>query len=124
MIRFRIAAAAAATLLSTIAAHGQDAAGTWQRDTGESRVRIAPCGGALCGSIVWLKSSDGPAKIGQRVFFDMKPAGANEWSGQAFNPEDGKNYTGKMTLAGNKLTTRGCALGGLICKSVTWTRVN
>ena len=87
-------------------------------------MRIAPCGAALCGTIVWLKSTSGPAKIGQRVFFDMKPAGANAWSGQAFNPEDGKNYSGKMTLAGNKLTTSGCALGGLVCRSVSWSRAN
>lgn len=123
-MKHRALIAAVALCAAASPALAQDASGTWARDTGESRVRIAPCGSALCGSIVWLKSTDGPAKIGQRVFFDMKPAGANEWSGQAFNPEDGKTYSGKMSLAGNRLTTRGCALGGLVCKSVSWTRVN
>ena len=52
----------------------------------------------------------------------MKPAGEGKWVGSAFNPEDGKNYSGKMTLAGDKLNTSGCVLGGLICKSVDWTR--
>ena len=105
-------------------AQAQDATGVWLRDSGESRVRFAPCGGALCGTITWLKSPDSKAKVGQRVFFDMKPAGANQWNGQAFNPEDGKTYTGKMSLSGNRLTTSGCALGGLVCRSVVWTRVN
>jgi uncharacterized protein (DUF2147 family) len=125
---FRLGTTAAAAFAAVVAfsAPGlaQDATGVWQRDTGESRVRIGPCGAALCGNIIWLKSADGPAKIGQRVFFDMKPNGANAWSGQAFNPEDGKNYTGKMTLSGNKLTTSGCTLGGLVCRSVSWTSIN
>jgi uncharacterized protein (DUF2147 family) len=29
-----------------------------------------------------------------------------------------------MSLAGGRLTTAGCALGGLICKTVTWGRMN
>lgn len=106
-------------------AMAQEATGTWLRETGESRVRFAKCGEALCGTVVWLKDpANSPSKIGQRVFYDMKPNGANAWSGSAFNPEDGKTYSGKMTLSGNSLTTSGCVLGGMICKSVRWSRVN
>ena len=101
----------------------EDVTGNWLRDTGASKVRFSKCGDALCGNISWLKES-GPAKVGERVFFDMKPSGDNQWRGSAFNPEDGKTYTGKMTLSGSTLTTSGCVLGGLICKSVTWTRSN
>lgn len=78
----------------------------------------------MCGTIAWLKPGvETPAKVGQRIFYDMKADGANAWSGTAFNPEDGKTYTGKMSLAGGTLTTQGCAMGGLICKSTTWTKV-
>jgi uncharacterized protein (DUF2147 family) len=98
--------------------------GEWLRDTGSSRVRFAPCGGAVCGVIVWLRDKDSEAKVGQRIFFGMKPTGANTWAGSAFNPEDGKTYSGKMTLSGNTLSTAGCVLGGLICKSASWTRAN
>ena len=31
-------------------------AGTWLSQTGETRVRIAPCGGQMCGTIVWVKT--------------------------------------------------------------------
>ena len=103
----------------------QDLAGTtWLRETGASRVKFAPCGEALCGSIVWLKDPNGSAKLGQQVFFDMKPDGAGQWAGQAFNPEDGKTYSGKMTLSGGTLTTAGCVFGGLICKSTNWAKAN
>ena len=121
------AAAATAALLAmsgAAPAAAQDVAGVWLRDTGASKVRFARCGDAICGTLSWLKDTSGPAKVGQRIFYDMKPAGPGKWSGSAFNPEDGKTYTGTMTLSGNALTTSGCVLGGLICRSVQWARAN
>ncbi|KPF72436.1 hypothetical protein IP69_03645 [Bosea sp. AAP35] len=109
---------------SSGAAIAQDVAGTWLRDSGASRVRFAKCGEAICGTLAWLKDTSGPAKVGQRIFYDMKPSGDGKWSGSAFNPEDGKTYSGTMTLAGDRLTTSGCVLGGLICRSVVWNRAN
>jgi len=117
------AVASLAVGMSGVALAG-DVSGIWMRDTGVSKVRFAKCGNSLCGTIVWLKSQNGPAHIGQKVFYDMKPLGENLWEGSAFNPEDGKTYTGKMTLSGTVLTTSGCGLGGLICKSASWTRAD
>lgn len=96
--------------------------GEWARDDGKAKVRFAPCGGAVCGAITWLRDADAKGRVGQRVFFDMKPSGDNAWAGSAFNPEDGQNYAGKMALAGDHLSTAGCVFGGLICKTVAWTR--
>ena len=53
----------------------------------------------------------------------MRPQGENVWIGSAFRPEDGKTYSGRMTLSGDHLVTAGCVLGVLMCKSVAWTRV-
>jgi uncharacterized protein (DUF2147 family) len=111
-------------LTASGAALAQDVGGTWLRESGASRVRFAKCGEAMCGTLAWLKDTSGPAKVGQRIFYDMKPSGDGKWSGSAFNPEDGKTYSGTMTLAGDKLTTSGCVLGGLICRSVNWNRAN
>ena len=118
-----IAGFAALSGLAT-AATAQEVTGQWERDSGASRVRFAKCGEAVCGTIAWLKESGGPAKVGQRIFYDMKPTSAGKWAGSAFNPEDGKTYSGTMTLSGNTLTTAGCVLGGLICRSVKWSRMN
>ena len=124
--RARLALLTTAGLVMTAtSAFAADVNGTWLRDTGASQVKFAPCGGAVCGNLVWLKPGvETPAKVGQKIFYDMKPSGADTWSGSAFNPDDGKTYTGKMSLSGNTLTTSGCVMGGLICKSTTWTRVN
>lgn len=116
--------AAGLLLAFALPASAQDVTGTWLRDTGASKVRFAKCGDAVCGTISWLKDASGPAKLGQRIFYDMKPAGGGKWNGSAFNPEDGKTYSGTMSLSGDTLTTAGCVLGGLICRTVKWSRSN
>jgi uncharacterized protein (DUF2147 family) len=96
---------------SASAATAGDVKGEWMREDGKAKVRFAACGAeAVCGSIIWVKDPSGPGKIGQEVFFDMKPDGDNAWAGTAFNPEDGKRYAGKMTLSGDRL------------QSFNWTR--
>ena len=118
---FALALAVLTVTISTTAAG--EVKGEWTRDDGKTRVRFASCGSdAVCGAITWLKDKDSPAKVGEQVFFDMKPSGENVWAGTAFNPDDGKRYSGKMTLNGDRLLTAGCVLGGLICKSFSWTR--
>lgn len=119
-----IITAAGLLLAFAVPAAAQDVTGTWLRDTGASKVRFAKCGEAMCGTISWLKEANGPAKVGQRIFYDMKPASAGKWNGSAFNPEDGKTYSGTMSLSGDTLTTAGCVFGGMICRSVKWSRSN
>jgi uncharacterized protein (DUF2147 family) len=124
---FSIALASTVSLLCLAPSHAfaAEVTGTWLRDNGGSQIKLAPFGDALCGTVVWLKPGyETKAKLGQRIFFDMKPDGANAWKGSALNPDDGQTYSGKMSLSGTTLTTAGCAMGGLICKSATWARVN
>lgn len=125
-MRIKLLLSVAILALAGTHASASDVSGTWLRDTGASQVRFAPCGGgALCGTIAWIKpGADTKGKVGQRVFYDMKSDGAGGWKGSAFNPEDGQTYTGKMSLSGGTLTTQGCAMGGMVCRSTTWTRAN
>jgi uncharacterized protein (DUF2147 family) len=112
----------AAFLTATTAMAG-DVTGEWLRDDGAAKIRFSACGGdALCGFLAWKRDPNAGAKIGEQVFFDMKPNGPDAWAGTAFNPVDGKSYNGKMTLSGDHLTTAGCVFGGLICKSFGWSR--
>ena len=121
-----------------------DPTGTWLTQTGGSRIRIADCGGALCGTIIWLKEPNDPDTgkpktdknnsdaarrarplLGVQIVLGMKPAGADKWTGQVYNAEDGKTYSGNLTVTGaGSLTLQGCALGGLVCKGQNWTKVN
>ena len=138
------AALAAVTVLGLCGAAAAEPIGTWLTEGGKSRVKIVNCGGALCGTIVWLREPNDPetgkpktdknnADAGQRsrpvigvpIVISMKPSGDNKWSGQVYNAEDGKTYSGDLTEQGpNSVRLRGCALGGLICKGQDWKRVN
>jgi len=138
------AVAVAVAVLGLSAPAFADPTGTWLTENGRSRVRIADCGGALCGTIIWLKEPNDPetgkAKtdknnadagkrgrplIGVPIVISMKPNGANKWSGQVYNAEDGKTYSGNLTEQGpNSMRLEGCALGGLVCKGQNWTRAH
>ena len=96
--------------------------GVWRREDGAGSVRITRCGDALCGHVVWLRDAIGPGRLGDKIFYDMKPSAAGSWSGSAHNPEDGRDYDGTMVLAGDRLVTQGCALGGMICRTVRFFR--
>ncbi|HXE24358.1 MAG TPA: DUF2147 domain-containing protein [Roseiarcus sp.] len=119
----RVLLAALAIVAASAAGAAPGVTGIWARDDGAAKIRFSPCGGdAVCGFLAWKRDPDGAGRIGEEVFFDMKPRGENAWAGSAFNPEDGRRYSGKMTLSGDHLITAGCVLGGLICKSFGWTR--
>ena len=77
----------------------------------------------MCGFLAWEKETRRRVPtMGQKLFCKMKPSGEDWWAGVAFNPEDGKRYTAKLTLSGDHLVTAGCVLGGLICQLFNWTR--
>jgi len=120
MMRALLAALAIAAASPAVAG---DVTGLWTRDDGSAKLRFSACGDdAVCGFLAWKKEPDGPARIGEKLFFDMKPNGENAWAGSAFNPKDGQRYSAKLRLEGDHLVTAGCVLGGLICKSFDWTR--
>ena len=90
-------------------------------------VQIKPCGAAFCGVLIKAFDADGKEKasdnIGKRIVWDMVayPDGLYD-DGQIWSPDRDKTYNSDMTLAGNKLSVRGCVIG--ICRDGgTWTRV-
>ena len=90
-------------------------------------VKITPCGGAFCGTLI--KAFDGSGKqidspnVGRQIVWDMVayPDGLYD-DGQIYSPDRDKTYNGDMTLSGDSLKVRGCVLG--ICRDGgTWKRV-
>lgn len=118
----RLALGLAAMLVLPSAASAQSLLGTWTRDTGASKITFAACGPAICGTISWLKDTSGKAKVGQRVFSNVKETGPGKYAGTAIDPEDGKQYNGSITVTGNTMKGGGCVLGGLYCRTVNYTR--
>lgn len=133
-MKYKIAAVALALACFATPAAAQSATGTWLTQSGETRVRVAPCGGNLCGTIIWQKTpskdvnNPDASKKGRNVvginMITMKPAGDKKWSGTLYNPQDGKTYSGTLTQTGdNSLSLSGC-VAAVFCRSQTWTRVN
>jgi uncharacterized protein (DUF2147 family) len=137
---------AGAALLAAIssAAPAEEPSGSWISDNGRVTVKLNSCGAALCGMIVAMKEPTDPGTgrpktdrrnpdatkrerplIGLPVLLGMTPSGAGKWSGQIYNADDGKTYAGHITTTGARsLKVQGCALGGLVCRSQNWTKVN
>jgi len=99
-----------------------DVLGNWSRDDGNARVVIAPCGQALCATNTWIRDPASGEKVGDRLEMKLQPTGAKAWKGTAYDPQRHRTYVMTMSLGG-KLQTRGCILGGLLCSSVSWTRL-
>lgn len=119
-----------------------DPTGVWLTEKADARIRIARCGDALCGSIVWLKSPRDPATgkpwtdernpdaqkrprplLGIQIAYGLRPSGTpDKWTGHFYNADDGQSYDGHLILrTATMLTVEGCALG--LCAGETWSRV-
>jgi len=138
--------AGALALTAVAPAFAADPLGTWLTENGRAQVRIVNCGGALCGNIVWLKEPIDPDThqpkldkynpdaslrsrplLGVPIVLDMKPAGPDKWDGHVYKADEDSPgiYTGSFAMTGpNTAELKGCVMGGLICKSQTWTRAN
>ena len=86
--------------------------GFWTRDDGPRSFVSQLAEAMRYAAFLPGRRTQRPAKIGQQLFFDMKPNGENARAGSALNPSDGKRYTAKLTLSGDHLVTAGCVLGG------------
>lgn len=131
-------------LIALAPARAADPLGTWLTGDKKGKVHIVNCGGAICGNLVWLQEPIDPETnkpkldknnadagkktrplIGVPIVLSMKPNGEATWQGQVYNAEDGNTYSGSFTMTGaNSAQLKGCVMGGLICKTQTWTKTN
>jgi uncharacterized protein (DUF2147 family) len=117
------AAAATLALVASTSAFAAEPFGTWTRPSSGTQVSFYDCGGKLCGKVVGVKDQTKKDTIGKVIMSGAAKSGDNTWKGDLLNLEDGKTYSGVVTLEGPKaLNLKGCALGGLVCKGETWTR--
>ena len=117
-----------------------DATGIWRMENGKVTVRVAPCGGNLCGTIIGLRKpldKQGKPKldkenpnaalrsrpvVGLTILSNMRPSGENSWKGTIYNPDDGNTYRSKMRLeSGNLIKVKGCV--SVFCKSMKFVRI-
>ena len=120
-------------------ANAEEFIGTWLTANSDARIRVAKCGKALCGTVVWLRNAVDP-KTGQPPVDDKNPNVAmrsrkvlgirifvmdqdntGTWVGGIYNSDDGQTYRGRLAPRGeDELEVQGCA--GSLCGSEVWTR--
>lgn len=106
------------------AASKPDPSGVWMRGDGNAKVRIAPCGGDICATNLWIKDISGGENVGDKLVMTVKPKSADTLSGKAFDPKRNLTYSIQVKVGKASLVTRGCVVGGLVCKNVNWTRTD
>lgn len=128
--------------LAPPASAGQGATGLWRLSNGKVTVKVSPCGGKLCGTVVALKKmrddkgrprldkeNPNPALrkrpvIGLTILSNMRASGSNYWTGTIYNPDDGNTYTSNMQLQNaNTMQVQGC-VASVFCKSMKFIRIN
>lgn len=129
MIQKLIFAGAFALLAS--AASADPVEGVWKTKADDNgnygHVQIKPCGAAFCGTLIKAFDAAGKEKasenVGKKIVWDMVAYADGLYDdGKIWSPDRDKTYNSDMTLAGDKLSVRGCVIG--ICRDGgTWTRV-
>jgi uncharacterized protein (DUF2147 family) len=111
--------------------------GRWLTESGNLEVGVAPCGSALCGTVVRevanramsqisKPASDAAAgsALGLVILQDFKPSGDDEWQGHIFNRENGQTYSCIMRLTdADTLSIRPYKFIRLFGKTQLWHRV-
>ena len=132
LVQFALTLLAAA---APVAASAQpDLEGRWKNPKGNVVVNVAPCGKALCGTVVQASEKvkakarrGGTANlIGTRILTDLRSTGKGTFKGQAFEPRRNIRAPATVRMVGpNAIEVKGCAIGGmLLCKEQRWTRVS
>lgn len=105
------------------AAHAGSPIGTWVDHTGRGAVEITPCGNAVCGKVVWIKSAADKEGCNIQVIGNVKPVGARWDGGWIYDPEKGEKYDVELTPVGdNKLKVLGYMGMKMFGETMMWTR--
>lgn len=87
-------------------------------------MKIAPCGSDVCAVNTWIKPGTPKEKEGDKLVMSIKPDADGRYSGTAFDPQRDMSYRLTVIVDGNKMTTKGCVVAGLLCKAIDWTRID
>jgi uncharacterized protein (DUF2147 family) len=97
--------------------------GDWSRNDGGSRITIGPCGALLCAVNTWIRDPAEGELVGDRLVLALQPRDHGALTGEAFDERRKLRYSLLISVHGNAMTTEGCLLSGVMCKSLRWIRV-
>jgi len=130
-------------IMPALAQNADAVLGKWINPSGEGQIQIYKKGESFYGKLVWLKAPNDEATnkpkldknnpdknlqsrpiLGLEILKNFKFDGDNVYEdGNIYDPKNGKDYSCKITLNGNKLKIRGYIGISLLGRSEVWTRV-
>jgi uncharacterized protein (DUF2147 family) len=137
MKHYFAAAALAAFSLAGAQAAAPAPLGRWITESGNLEVELAPCGDALCGTVVRVLANramggtpgqemvpaDARPALGMVILSQLRPSGEGEYSGTLYNRENAKSYGARLTLAApGELLVRAYVGLPLFGKTQVWRR--
>ena len=89
-------------------------------------VQVAPCGAALCGTLVASLDPNGKEvanpENGMLILTETVTSGGGEYRGKIYAPDRDQTYASRLQLSGDTLKVSGCVLG--ICRDGgSWARL-
>jgi len=136
IVKLAIVAVSAILGLAPVSAQAADTTGTygvWRNPKNSVHLEIKDCGETACGVVVWASErakadarKGGSANlVGLRLLRDFAPDKHGAWRGKVFVPDLNMTFSGAAEVLDAKtLRAKGCVLGGILCKSQIWTRVD
>ena len=97
-----------------------DFEGEWMRGDGNALVGIAPCGANICATNLWIGDTSRGEAVGDQLVMSLTRESTNTYAGTAYDPKRKLSYSIILTAGRGRLTTRGCFVGRLICREVSW----
>ena len=98
--------------------------GAWSRTDGGSRIAIEQCGERFCAVNTWIKDPSGGEEVGDRMILTLQPSDPARLTGEAFDVKRKVKYTMLISVAEEAMTTQGCVLSGIVCKTMKWVRLH
>ncbi len=139
IVKLAVIAVSAILGMASVSAHAASAAdtartyGVWRNPKNSVHLEIKDCGETACGVVIWAsdrakadaRKGGSPSLVGLRLLRDFAPDKNGAWRGKVFVPDLNMTFSGAAEVLDAKtLRAKGCVLGGIICKSQIWTRVD
>jgi uncharacterized protein (DUF2147 family) len=61
---------------------------------------------------------------GDKLILTVSPSGPSLMTGQAFDPQRNLTYRMRIEVGDRTMSSRGCILAGLLCRSMSWSRLS
>jgi uncharacterized protein (DUF2147 family) len=111
-----------ALIVAATPAFALDPYGLWLRAESNTTFDFYNCADKLCAKVIAVGKPEEKKAIGTVILRNAVKNKDGEWAGDLYNTEDGKTYTGTISVKKpTELKLEGCLLKYL-CKTETWER--